>query len=296
MPYSNIHNLPPAVFAAMSKNRYVPGEKTDISVTALIDSPRIRQLVKKHGRGSTDIMDTTAAFIGTAGHDFLEEGGREVGAMVEKRFYGDYGALDGNDCIVLSGQIDCFYLEHRILDDYKFVKSWKFTMDDWESVEAQLNVCAELMRRNGYVVDEIRAVAFILDWMDGATMREGYPQQPIIVKTMKLWTREFVQEYIESRLKAHAEDMPECSSKEMWARGEAWAVMKKGRKSALKVESAKSDAAYWALENGYAEPDAAGSVKLHSGIYIEHRKPKYVRCEKFCPVAEYCSQYQDLKD
>jgi len=119
-------------------------------------------------------------------------------------------------------------------------------------------------------------------------MIKGYPKTPIVVMEFPMWSREKVQEYIHNRLKAHAQDMPECSSKEMWARGEAWAVMKKGRKSALKVESSEIDTQKWCDDNGH--------VIGNCGIYIEHRKPKYVRCEKFCPVAAHCSQYQKLKE
>lgn len=296
MPYSNIHNLPPAVFAAMSKNRYVPGEKTDISVTALIDSPRIRQLVKKHGRGSQDIMDTTAAFIGTALHAFLEDGGIKVLATTEERFYGDFTTPDGTT--KLSGQIDIYYPETQTLQDYKSTKSWKLVMGDLTDVEAQLNVGAELMRMNGIHPEKLEAVFFILDWMEGNKMRENYPQTPIVVKEFPMWDRGFVVEYINNRMKAHAEDMPECSSKEMWARGEAWAVMKKGRKSALKVEGSMSDAFNWCMYNDLTnqiETSGGPEDVLKTGIYIEHRKPKYVRCEKFCPVAEYCDVHQNRK-
>lgn len=293
MAYTNKHNLPPAVFAAMSKNRYVPGEKTDISVTRLIDSPRIAQLVKKHGYGSQDIMDTTAAFIGTALHGLFEEEGAEIGAMVEKRFYGMFG--EDSDDVVLSGQIDIYYHDTGVLQDYKSTKSWKLVMGDLADVEAQLNVCAELMRKNGRWPKKLEAVFFILDWMEGNKMRENYPQTPIVVKEFPMWDRGFVAEYINNRLKAHATDMPKCSSKDMWARGEGFAVMKKGRKSALKVEGSMDDAVDWCKEVGHTKPIING-WEFNAGIYIEHRKPKYVRCEKFCPVAEHCSQYQDLKD
>jgi hypothetical protein len=208
----------------MSKNRYAPGEKTDISVTRLIDSPRIEQLIKKHGYGSQDIMDTTAAFIGTALHGIFEEEGVKVGATVEKRFYGTFKLSDTD--IILSGQIDVYYPDTKILQDYKSTKSWKLVMGDLADVEAQLNVCAELMRMNGEYPEKLEAVFFILDWMEGNKMRENYPQTPIVVKEFPMWSREFVVAYIHNRLKAHAQDMPECSSKEMWARGEAWAVMK----------------------------------------------------------------------
>lgn len=299
MAYTNIHKLPPAVFAAMSKNRYVPGEKTDISVTRLIDSPRIAQLVKKHGYGSQDIMDTTASFIGTALHGLFEEEGVKVGAIVEERFYGDFTTPNGT--IKLSGQIDIFYPEAKVLQDYKSTKSWKLVMGDLDDVEAQLNVNAELMRMNGFHPVRLEAVFFILDWMEGNKMREGYPQTPIVIKAFPMWSREFVVAYINNRLKAHAQDMPECTAKEMWARGEAWAVMKKGRKSALKIEGTKEAAWNWCLENGHAKFTESGTedepdidMVFNSGIYIEYRKPKYVRCEKFCPCSEHCSQFKDI--
>jgi hypothetical protein len=68
---SNKQNLPEAIVIAASQDNYV--SMGDISVTGLIDSPRIRQYHKLYGKDIVeDVADKLAAMEGTALHYIME--------------------------------------------------------------------------------------------------------------------------------------------------------------------------------------------------------------------------------
>lgn len=75
-------------------------------------------------------------------------------------------------------------------------------------------------------------------------------------------------------------ELPLCSDSERWADGEKWAVMKKGRKSAVRVFDTESD----------AKAMLSNLDNLH---FIEHRPPIARKCADYCLVCDFCNQYQN---
>ena len=70
-----------------------------------------------------------------------------------------------------------------------------------------------------------------------------------------------------------------CSDEERWLRASKWAVMKQGRKRAVKL-----------YDN---EREAQEHLNtLGGGHELEFRKGEPVRCLKYCPVATFCPQFQ----
>lgn len=68
---TNKHNLPEVIFKAAQCETYI--SKGDISVTSLIDSPKIRQFRKKYAnKVHKDVVDMLPAIEGTALHYVLE--------------------------------------------------------------------------------------------------------------------------------------------------------------------------------------------------------------------------------
>ena len=68
---TNKHNLPEVIFKAAQCETYI--SKGDISVTTLIDSPKIRQFRKKYAnKVHKDVVDMLPAIEGTALHYVLE--------------------------------------------------------------------------------------------------------------------------------------------------------------------------------------------------------------------------------
>ena len=109
MKYTNIHNLPSSLYSLITRisSKYSRGE-SDISVTQLIDSPKVKILKEKYQDELTeDISDMVWSFLGTAVHNAIEENDNDKNAITEKRLY---GKIDG---WVISGAIDRMV----ILDD-----------------------------------------------------------------------------------------------------------------------------------------------------------------------------------
>ena len=101
-------------------------------------------------------------------------------------------------------------------------------------------------------------------------------------KVLITGTAGFIAEKITSLIAyedTHDDDLPLCSAEDRWQKDNAWAVMKEGRKSAVRV-----------FDN---EKDAKELNKTDAKFYIEFRKGESVRCEKYCLVKEWCNQYQN---
>ena len=99
-----------------------------------------------------------------------------------------------------------------------------------------------------------------------------------------LWSDRQAEEFLLSRIEAHTDPEPEvCTDHERWFRAGKSAVMKKGRKSALRLLDSHWEAEQWIDENGYSG---------QTNIYIVDRKGEYPRCRNYCSVAGFCPTWQ----
>jgi hypothetical protein len=162
---------------------------------------------------------------------------------------------------------------------------------DWEQ---QLNIYAWLVEKvKGDEVDSVGIVAIIRDWSRrDAETREGYPPAPIKELPITLWPFEQREKFVSDRIAAHSacefaleaeEDLPDCTSDEMWEKPAVWAIKKTGNVRAKALYDNE------VLANQELE-------KLGKGFEIEYRPGERTRCEKFCPVSGYCQQYRDYKE
>ena len=72
MKITNKHNLPEVVVNALTFDSYSRGE-SDISITQLIDSPRVSMLQKKHAEYiEQDAVDFIWSRFGTSVHEVFE--------------------------------------------------------------------------------------------------------------------------------------------------------------------------------------------------------------------------------
>ena len=120
-----------------------------------------------------------------------------------------------------------------------------------------------------------------------AKIDPSYPQEPVFVYQFDVTEKGFaeIEEFIKSRiaeLEAN-ENTPDnelkgCTPEERWSKGDTWAIMKAGRKTALKV--CKS------------EEEAKSLVSELGGTNVEFRKGEDVRCESYCNVCKWCPYYQ----
>jgi hypothetical protein len=276
MKYKPCPDLPSAMVNLLTRDLHVTQGK--YSVTGLIAPPRIMQLRKRHDDEiEVDPIDRIWLLFGTLTHSQLEavEGDN---TLSEERLSAE---LDG---VRFSGTADVY--ENETIYDYKTtsVYSVKDGMkDDWV---AQLSIYAWLYRCHGFSVKGGKIVAILKDWSKTKAKRdEGYPAKPVAVIPVPLWSHDVTESYIKERIRLHEEaakladdDLPCCTDEERWAQPSKYAVMKKGRKSAVKLHDSEFE----------AQVMLDGLSKDH---YIEHRKGKFVRCEDYCECNKWCKFY-----
>jgi len=288
MKLTNKHGLPEAFVRFLRNDKYSRGN-ADISVTTLIDAPRINKLRERHSDELTmDVSDRLWALLGTATHHILEQA-EQPNVVTEERMY--WQVFDWK----LSGAVD---VQEYMADgsvkiiDYKVCSAWS-VMNDKPEWERQLNCYAYLVRKNKQLpVSGLQVCAILRDWnRRKAETEANYPDSPVVMVDVPLWDQDIQDKYIEDRVVLHkdaqerfsfAEPLPLCTNEERWTKPSKWAVMKEGRKSAVKLFDDERHAELF-IE----------TQKSASALYIEHRPGSFTRCEgNYCGVADFCSQYK----
>ena len=298
---TNKHGLPEAFVNFARNDKYTKGD-SDISVTQLIDSPRGLLMREKHKEDlSVDAMDMVFALFGTAVHSVLE-GATGKNVVKEERIYSDVRGW------TLSGAIDQYEVEDDgiIITDYKVTSVWSVIYDKQEWVN-QLNVYAYLLEKEkGIPVKKIQICAILRDWnRREASLKPDYPNPPMVVLDIPLWSLKDRTGYVEDRMSIHQEarqgfDFDEvvslCSSAERWARPDKWAVMRKGRKSAVRLYDNEEDAKeHIVTKRNEPSKNQKPNPYQIADYYIDHRKGDNSRCSgNYCGVAEFCTQYKEL--
>lgn len=286
MKLTNNFGLPDTFVNVIRRPQYTKGD-SQISATELLNSPRIVQLKRKHwDELEEDAADMVWSLFGSAVHNILEHG-KDDHHVVEQRLFTEFEGWR------ISGQIDLqeVYDDGIVLSDYKVTGAWA-VMNEKQDWHNQLNTYAWLVERvKGQKVKALQIIAIIRDWSRrDAQLKEGYPKAPVTTISIPLWSFEDREKYVSSRLSLHNdalfaansdEDMPLCTADEMWEKPTTFAVMKEGGKRAKSVHETRE----------------AAEQALTAGHFIEERKGGRTRCESFCQVSAFCSQYQTyLKD
>jgi hypothetical protein len=290
MKLTNNFGMPETILNVIARPQYSKG-KANMSVTELLNSPRIVQLKRKHWDDLTeDAADMVWSIFGTAIHNILEHGKGDT-HIVEERIHIE---LDG---MRISGAIDLQELTEDgiILSDYKTTSAWA-VMNEKQDWHNQLNSYAYLVEAAKKIpVTKLQIVAIVRDWARRDTVREGYPKAPIVVIDIPLWSVERQEAYIKQRIHLQesaffdievGSDIAECTPEEMWEKPEYFAVKKDGGVRAKSVHEKREDAER-ALEQ------ANEKAKKGETFLIEHRPGARTRCEGFCQVAAFCSQHKE---
>jgi len=282
MKITNVHNVPRPLVTLAEKEYYSKG-KADYSVTELMSPPRVRRLKEKHDADLVqDVSQMLWSMLGSALHVVMERGVTD-GWVTEERLF---ASIDG---VTLSGAIDIQEEtpEGIIIHDYKFTSAWAVMSEkiEWEQ---QLNVYKWLVetRKNKPVIG-LRICALIRDFSRHETGRAGYPQSPIHVVELPMWSVFKAETYIRDRLNIHrdskvaadlGDDLPQCTPEERWMSETTYAVRREGRKTAIRVLKDRKEADELAVkEKGFVET-RLGEPKRCTGNY--------------CGVAEHCQQFK----
>lgn len=280
MKYTNKLGLPESIYQAIVNDDYDSGNSF-LTATQLNKPVQMVKLEKQYeDQIVEDISDNIYALMGKAIHYILEKA--ESVMIVEERLY----------AVVMGKQISC-QLDRLALitkdggftgkvQDYKFASIWQYIYSNNQEYEEQLNVIAYILGRNGYKVSDLEVIMIFRDWQKRkAQYDKNYPQQQVAVIPIKVWTYAEQENFIHNKIVQHESGKFECSDKERWNDGDKFAVMKKGKKKALRV-----------FDN---YEDAADMITMGKGEIIETRKGENKRCDNYCRVAFVCSQYKILK-
>jgi hypothetical protein len=282
---TNIYNLPQTLVNVVERPTYTKG-KAHLSVTELLNSPRITQLRAKYDdQIEVDVSDMIWSVFGSAVHHILEQG-KDANHIVEQRIHAE---VDGWR---LSGAIDLQVVHEDGIEinDYKTVGAWG-VMNEKIEWEQQLNCYAWLVEKVKEIpVKKLGIVAIVRDWSRReAESRSGYPKAPVVVLDIPLWDMEGREAYIRERIHAHSEalfaaetnqEIPPCTPAECWEKEPVYAVKKDGNVRAKSLHASREEA-----DNAVE--------KLGKGYTVELRPGERVRCANYCPVSQWCDQYKE---
>ena len=176
--------------------------------------------------------------------------------------------------------------------DYKCTSVWSiiYGKKEWHN---QLNFYAWLVEQSKEIeVNRLQIVAVLRDWQrTKASVEENYPNAPLIIVDIPLWSQQVRDNYVRDRVRLHQHaeferltggELPLCTDQERWKKDSTFAVMAKGQKRAKRVFSDQQSA-----EDFIAQQSA-------TNLSVEERVGKNTRCEdNWCRVAQFCDQHRE---
>lgn len=279
---NNLH-LPEAFVNAVSVERH--NKAGQYSATTLNKGVKEIILQERHWEQfTTDAADNVWAVFGTAVHAILEKNGD--GNFHEEKF--DIGVSNSR----VTGVVDSYDMERGIINDWKTASVYKVMKGDFADWRKQGLTYAWLLKQNGLDVRRCRFIALLKDHSKSkAKFDATYPQSPVFVYEFEVTPEELEQTgeritqkviAIEAAEKMGDDDIAPCSAEERWADPEKFAVMKNGRKTAVRVFDTQADA------------DACAG-ELGNSHYVEHRPAISRKCGDYCLCKDFCNFYQQQR-
>mgnify|MGYP003866293879 CR=1 FL=1 len=283
MKITNKKKLPkPLVRSVEREYKY---KKDRYSVSSLLNGSTETILKRRHyDEIEKDVSELVWAIFGNSVHKLIEHHTQDSKDLSEYKL--EYN-IDG---VTISGIIDYYSFKDKEIIDYKSSSVWKVVHKDYESWKNQLYIYAYLMNKLGFEVKSVKNIVFLKDHSKGkAKFDKKYPQTPL--KVLRFDFNDKVKEDIEKLIKVKIKairqaektpdkDLPPCSEKERWYTGDKYAVMKKGKKRAVKLYTDKKQAYKRAQED--------------DSYYVQERPGINKKCEEYCDVKEFCPFYKQM--
>lgn len=283
MKITNNLNLPKPFVDAVSRN-YQYKEKR-YSVTEMLKGYKEIILNRRHfDEMEQDVADSIWLIFGTAVHKVLENAKEADDELKETKIY--YEFPNG---YTLSGQQDLYSESLKRVTDYKTGTVWKVIYDEWDDYRTQCLDYGILFRKLGFEVTNAEIVMVLKDWSQTkAKTTPDYPKFPVFVKHFDFTEEEIEEE--EKRILQKFEmldllnnleddEILECTPEERWATRTKYAVMKKGRKTAVKLCDTELDARQMVIDG--------------KGDYVDAREGEDKKCLDYCPCAKWCHYYRN---
>jgi len=282
MKITNRLNLPYGLVKAVSTEQH--NAENCISATTLLQGIKQIILTERHWNEiEDDIADRVWAIWGQAVHSLLEHEGEN-----------DFTELDmtykvGN--ITVTGRIDNYDMQNSIIYDYKTASIWKVKYRDFGDWLTQGMIYAWLLKKNGLDVKRCRFITLLKDHSRSDALRDRqYPPKPVHVYEFPVTLADLlkIDGFIKNRLKEYERcrqlkdfDIPPCSVEERWDKVTTYAVMKQGRKTAVKL-----------FDNAEGANVKAG--ELGTDYFVETRQGESTKCRHYCLCRKFCNFYQSM--
>lgn len=278
MQLTNKMQLPEPIVRAISNDNYTKAG-ADFSVTELLQPAQIARLRNEHvGELQEDASERIWSLLGSAVHSVIERAAVDNNDVLSETTL--ITTLNGK---TIKGAFDSLTISRAELNDYKVTTVWKLIGGgcpiEWEQ---QVNIYRWMLHREKNIdVKQAAVIAILRDWsIREASRRPDYPQAQAMRIEVPLWDLATTEAFVAERLALHTAAEPQpCSDADIWAKPSKWAVMKKGRASAVKLFDSPGEAG-----------EFASGLAGHS---VEYRPGQATRCESYCPVADFCEQFKN---
>ncbi|MBQ1778268.1 MAG: hypothetical protein IIZ93_08960 [Acidaminococcaceae bacterium] len=282
MKTTNNTGLPQAFVNFVSNVRHNPAGT--LSATTLLKGDKEIVLYDRHFEElEQDAADLVWASFGTAFHAIMEK--QDTEAFKEEAFEVEVEGWK------VTGRVDFYDMKNEILGDYKTASVWKVIYGDFADWKDQGLTYAWLMKQHGLNVKRCEFYAFLKDHSKTEAKRKpDYPQMPVYKYAFDVTEADL--EETEARIKAKIrsvteayklgdDDIAPCSAEERWETATKYAVMKDGRKTAVKVCETREEA------------DSFINAQTNTaGLYVQERKGESKKCAEYCPCCEFCNFYK----
>lgn len=284
MKITNNFNLPePIVNAMTSEYKITEGR---YSVTSIQKGVKEVMLERRHNSEiEVDASDMVWAIFGQAVHALLENAQETASQFKEVSIREE---IDGR---TLAGRIDLYDGATETIEDYKTCSVWKVMFNDFTDWERQLLIYAYLLKLIGFRVKWLRNIAFLKDHsMEKAKYDSQYPAHPVFIKVFDVTDGKLddIEKYVKNKIALFKkyetfpdDNIPPCTPDERWYSGTKFAVMKKGRKSALRLLDTEQDAKDWIAANTDGKQ-----------IYIHKRQGVDRKCQDYCRASTFCHYWK----
>ncbi len=284
MKITNIMGLPQA-FVEMAQSDYTPKPKR-YSATALLKGTREAILEKRHSDEiEQDVSDMIWLLFGKAVHSILENHQEADNEFKETRLTAEFGEY------TLSGIFDLYNAGEMEITDYKTCSVWKVIFGDYTDWKKQLLIYGYMLRKIGFDVKKGKIIAILKDHSKrDAKTKPDYPKLPVQAVKFNFTENDFteIEQWLIGRFEEirrcenlSDDELPLCTPEERYNSGDKYAVMKKGRKTALRVLDSMEEAENWMSSNG--------------GDFIVTRPGEDKKCIDYCSVCDFCSHYKSLQ-
>ena len=281
MKVTNKLGLPQAFVDAVSVERH--NQKGCYSATTLLHGACETILTERYyDELEVDASDSVWAVFGTAVHSIME---KQDTNTIKEEFY-SVDVLNSK----VTGRVDSYDPETKTLHDFKTASCYKVIYQDFDDWKKQGLIYSWLMKKCGVEVKACEFIALLKDHSKSkARIDSNYPQLPTYIYRFDVIAEDLEEiekfiyskvEQLEAESKLEDSELTPCNNEERWATEDKWAVMKNGRKTALKVCSTKKEAQEYIANNG--------------GDTIEFRAGESKKCADYCICKDFCPFYKSL--